>query len=230
MQRTAVITGGSRGIGLSIAEKLLREGFRVFTISRNRGGLDELEKKYGASLEVLMCDLSDRQETLDCAAMVGSKAGKIDILVNNAGIFLPGQIQNEEDGVFEKVMAVNINAAYHLTRSLLPGMISAGDGYIFNICSTASIMAYVDGGSYCISKHALLGMTRVLRQELMEHHISVSAVIPGATLTDSWKGSDEPASRFMETANISAAIWFAWENRKTCVMEEIILRPILGDL
>jgi NADP-dependent 3-hydroxy acid dehydrogenase YdfG len=154
--------------------------------------------------------------------------GTIDVLINNAGVFLPGAIAQESDEDFELQMALNLNASYYLTKRLIPNL--AKGGYVFNICSTASEKAYANGSSYCISKHALLGFTRVLRAELMSQGIAVSAVLPGPTLTDSWQGTELPASRFIKTEAISSAIFMAWENRSSMVMEQSTLRPMLGDI
>ena len=101
------------------------------------------------------------------------KDGVPDILINNAGNFLPGNIHEEKDGVFEEMIATNLHSAYHLTRILLPAMMKAKSGHIFNMCSIASLAAYKNGGSYSISKFALLGFTKNLREELKSFNIKV---------------------------------------------------------
>ncbi len=224
------MTGASRGIGLAITRKFLAEGFDVITISRHLGQLESLLSEFSGKLHVLQADLSVKDEVLKVAGQVKAKWDGLDVLVNNAGAFLPGQVQTENDGTYELLMALNISAPYHLTRALLPMMTTRGDAYIFNMCSTASIMPYINGGSYCISKHALLGFSKVLRQELMPHGIGVSAVLPGATLTDSWAGAGLPDERFIHPSSIAECLWFAWQNRTNCVMEEILLRPLKGDI
>ena len=230
MQKTVLVTGGSKGIGLAIVRKFLSEGFSVISVSRSIGGLEVLEKEFSGSLHVFRADFSDRKAIEEFVETVRSRFSSIDILVNNAGVFMPGQIHTETEGAFELQMALNIAAPYHLTRGVLPLMMPQGGGYVFNICSTASIVPYVNGGSYCISKHALLGFSKVLRQELMPYEIAVSAILPGATLTDSWGGTEFPEERFMRTENIAECLWFAWLNRQNCVMEEILLRPLKGDI
>jgi short-subunit dehydrogenase len=230
MEKTALVTGGSRGIGLAIVHKFLAEGFDVISVSRTEGALAELKEKFSGKLHILTADFSDVNEVLATAAQVRSMISKLDVLVNNAGIFLPGQVHTEEDGVYEQLMALNVSAPYHFTRAILPVMMPHKQGYVFNLCSTASVVPYVNGGSYCISKHALLGFSKVLRQELMSFGIGVSAIMPGATLTDSWGGTDFPESRFIKPSNIAECIWYAWQNRENSVMEEIILRPVKGDL
>jgi len=102
--------------------------------------------------------------------------------------------------------------------------------YIFNICSTASITPYMNGGSYCISKYAQLGFTKVLRQELAEDNIRVSAVLPGATLTNSWSGTDLPKERFLNPNTVAQMIADAYRLPNNTVLEEIVVRPMLGDI
>ena len=230
MQKTALITGGSKGIGLAIVKKFLSEGFHVISISRSMGELEWLNTAYPGQLTMLFADLSQNPEVHKVASEVDLICKHLDVLVNNAGVFIPGEIHTEEDRVFELQMALNLNAAYYLSKAVIPLMKVAGDAYMFNICSTASIMAYDSGGAYCISKHALLGMTKVLRKELMAFGVAVSAVLPGATYTESWSGSDLPEDRFIKTSALADAIWFAWQNRQHAVMEEILLRPFKGDI
>lgn len=151
-------------------------------------------------------------------------------LVNNAGIYMPGSIQTEEDGVFEALIQSNLASAYHTTRAFFPHIQKASKGHIFNICSTASITAYTNGGSYCISKFGLLGFSKVLREELKTSNVGVTALLPGATLTDSWAGVELPESRFMQPSDVANVLWNAWELSPGCVLEEIVLRPVLGDI
>jgi short-subunit dehydrogenase len=91
-------------------------------------------------------------------------------------------------------------------------------------------MPYINGGSYCISKYAMYGMTQVLREEMKEHNVRVTAVLPGATYTSSWEGADLPPERLMKPEDVASAVWNAYEMSSRTVVEEIILRPQLGDL
>jgi short-subunit dehydrogenase len=230
MQKIAIVTGGSKGIGVSIVEKLLKEDFYVFTISRSKGELGRLVDIFPEHLQIVIADLSVKSEVYKSIDEIKGRISHLDILVNNAGVFMPGKLSEERDHDYELQMALNVSAAYYISKAFIPMMKINKDAYIFNICSTASIMAYENGASYCISKHALLGMSRVMRKELMNDGIAVSSILPGATLTDSWAGSELPESRFMKTSSISDALWFAWSNRENCVLEEILLRPRLGDI
>jgi short-subunit dehydrogenase len=153
-----------------------------------------------------------------------------DILVNNAGHFIPGSVCNEDEGPLEKMMEVNLYSAYHFTRVLLPGMMEAKQGHIFNICSIASLNAYANGGAYSISKFALLGFSKNLREEMKPHGIKVTAVLPGATMTASWEGAGVDPKRIMEANDVAEIIFMASKLSPQAVVEDIILRPQLGDL
>jgi short-subunit dehydrogenase len=231
MNKSVVISGGSQGIGKALVKKFLLEGFKVYTCARKKQGLEDLEKECQSTLlKTFVADLSEKAEVLAFADWVLQNEKNIDVLVNNTGVFLPGQIQNEEEGVIEKQIETNLYSAYHLTRKLLPQFISQKSGYIFTICSTASITAYTHGGSYCISKFALLGFTKVLREELKDKGVRVSAVLPGATLTQSWDGVDLPKERFIPAEDIASAIFSAYQMSPSTVIEEILIRPQLGDI
>lgn len=231
----AVITGASKGIGKAIAEKLALEGFNVAICARNADTLATAKaaiQQQNPAVTVLaeVVDMEDKSQVLAFAAKIKSTFARVDILVNNAGIFVPGSLHEEADGLLEKLMSVNVYSAYHLTRALLPAMIADRKGHIFNMCSTASYGAYPNGGSYSITKYALLGFTKNLRKELMPHNIRVTAVSPGPTLTASWEGFDAPPDRMMPPEDIASVIWSAWTMAKQTVIEEIQLRPMLGDI
>ena len=152
------------------------------------------------------------------------------ILVNNAGNFVPGKLQDEADGQLEQQLNTNLFSAYHLTRDLLPAMFATGAGHIFNICSIASLAAYENGGAYSISKFALLGFSKNLRLELKDSGIKVTAVCPGAVFTNSWAGSGVDPKRIMEANDIAKMIYAATQLSAQAVVEDIVMRPQLGDL
>lgn len=230
-----VITGGTKGIGRSLVERFCQEGYPVYTCSRSEADLRRLQQELQDAdqenqLYVKVADLSRKEDTLAFAAAVKAVGKPVAVLINNTGVFEPGQIQNEADGVLERTIETNVYSAYYLTRQLLPLMLQQKNGHIFNICSTASITAYTNGGAYSISKYALLGFSKVLREELKEQGIRVTAVLPGATLTASWAGVDLPEDRFMKPEDVADLIWACWQLSGRSVVEEILLRPQLGDL
>ncbi|MFT5642152.1 MAG: short-subunit dehydrogenase, partial [Cyclobacteriaceae bacterium] len=124
----------------------------------------------------------------------------------------------------------NLYSAYHLTRGLIPQMKKDKSGYVFNICSTASIMAYANGGSYSISKFAMYGMSKVLREEMKSFGVKVTSVMPGATLTASWEGADIPPERFVKPEDVAIMVLSTYLLSDRAVVEDLVIRPQLGDL
>jgi short-subunit dehydrogenase len=229
-----IITGASKGIGLAIAEKFAQDGHTLFLCSRSEKQLYDtvslLQSKYPqCTVKAKPVDMGNTEE----AKLFGKwclDAGVPDILVNNAGQFLPGSVHNEEEGTLEQMIAVNLYSAYHLTRAVLPLMMKNGKGHIFNICSIASLHAYDNGGSYSISKFALLGFSKNLREEMKPHGIKVTAVCPGATMSSSWDGANIDPKRIMEASDIAKMIHTASQLSPMADVEDIIMRPQLGDL
>lgn len=230
-----VVTGAGKGIGKALVEKFAAEGHEVAFCCRTEGDLTDIAntlnaKHSSAKIYGFACDVSNRAQLNTFYNFCIDRMGRIDILINNAGIFIPGQINNEEEGVLETMLQVNLHSAYNMTRLVLPEMMKRRNGHIINMCSTASITAYTNGGSYSISKYALYGMTRVLREEMKEHNIKVTAVLPGATYTNSWAGSELPEERFMKASDVADTIYAATQLSPSAVIEEILMRPIEGDI
>lgn len=234
MKKLAVITGATRGIGKAIAEKFANEGFDLVVCSRNPQQLKtlktDLENRFNITCHTRVADLSKRKEVAGFVTFVTDLKQRVTVLVNNTGVFIPGKIHEEEEGALETMIETNLYSAYHLTRGLIGEMKANKTGHIFNICSTASITAYENGGSYCISKFAMHGMTKVLREEMKTHGVRVTAILPGATYTSSWEGVELPEERFMKPDDVATALMSAYQLSDQSVIEEIVLRPQLGDL
>ena len=233
--KNIVVTGASKGIGRAIVLKFAAEGFTIAACARNEADLKKLSEEVHAIAPAsnhifIPCDMSDPMQVKAFADSIKTAWGNVEILVNNAGVFLPGQVINEAEGTLEKLINTNLYSAYHMTRALVSGMIEAKRGHIFNMCSIASLHAYANGGSYSISKFALLGFSKALREELKPHSVKVTSVMPGATLTDSWAGVDLPESRFMKADDIAQLIFDVYNLSDSTVIEEVVLRPLLGDI
>lgn len=229
-----VITGASRGIGKTIAEHFAQKGANLFLCSRNMektmAWQQSLMKQYHISISSFNADLSNMEEAKSFASHVLHATSQIDILINNTGIYEPGATYNEPEGQLEKMLKVNLLSAYHLTRALIGPMIERKAGHIFNICSIASLKAYPNGGSYSISKWALDGFSKNLREEMKAFNIKVTTVYPGATLTSSWDGMDIDPQRILETDDIAKMIIAASDLSLQACVEDIVIRPQLGDL
>ena len=229
-----VITGASRGIGFAIAETFAQNGFNLLLTSRNEINLYKAMEKLQArfsSVEIAAkaFDLSIKENAIAFAQWCLQKAIP-DVLVNNTGAFVPGNLSDETDRNLEEQMATNLYSAYNVTRGLLPAMMQKKSGHIFNICSIASLKAYPGGGSYSISKFALYGFSQNLRQELTPHGIKVTAVLPGAVMTDSWGDFDNSGHRIMEAGDIAKMIFASSQLSPAACVEDIVMRPQQGDL
>lgn len=231
-----VVTGGTKGIGKAIIHKFASQKKHIVTCARSESDLVklklELGLEYGAEFSFMQTDLSKREDVQKFVDFVNQIPEEVEVLVNNTGFFLPGAIYSEEEGTLEQMINTNLYSAYHVTRGLIHKMIAQKKGHIFNICSTASIIPYINGGSYCISKFALYGMTKVLREEMKAHDVKVTAILPGATYTASWEDADTglPLERFMKAEDVADAVYGAYSLSNQSVIEEILIRPQLGDI
>jgi short-subunit dehydrogenase len=234
MTNAIAITGGTKGIGRAIINLFADKGFDIITCSRSRADLEGLKAELNVKdpdvhFEGVETDLATKEGVKKFIEFAQTHSTGLQVLVNNAGLFIPGQIYTEEEGVFEQTMNTNVTSAYEITRGLIHSIMN-NKGHVFNMCSTASIMPYVNGGSYCVSKYALLGMTKVLREEMKEHGVRVTAIMPGATMTASWEGTELPEDRFMNAEDVAHAVWGAYALSERSVVEEIVIRPQLGDI
>ncbi len=233
-----IITGASRGIGYAIAEVFAAEGAHLFLCSKQEAHISkavaELKKKFpNTVIHAQAHDLSRKEEAVAFGNWCLS-LGIPDILINNAGHFAPGSVHNEPEDLLESQVATNLYSAYHLTRTVLPAMMALQKnqrvGHIFNICSIASLHAYKNGGAYSISKFALHGFSKNLREELKPYHIKVTSVFPGAVMTDSWSDFDNSDQRIMPAEDIAKMIFAASQLSPASCVEDMVIRPQLGDL
>lgn len=230
----AIVTGASKGIGKAVAAGFAGAGYQIIICSRNEANLQEAAAAIKqlhplADIKTFATDFSN----MDSVRSFGNwclQQGTPEVLVNNAGIYLPGNLGDEAAGNMENTMNINFFSAYHLTRQLLPAMKAAGKGHVFNMSSIAGLSAYEGGGSYSVSKFALTGFSKNLRHELKNTGIKVTTVFPGAVMTDSWKGFDNSNSRIMEPEDIAAMVLAAAKLSPQATVEEIVIRPQLGDL
>ncbi|MEM9339038.1 MAG: SDR family oxidoreductase [Bacteroidota bacterium] len=229
-----VVTGGSKGIGRAILERFANEKFTLVTCSRNETDLERLKeaflKTYEVPVHVMKADLSKKEEAAGFISFVQSIGKTVEVLVNNSGKFIPGLVHEEEEGKLEQMIDTNLFSAYHVSRGLIPQMKKQKNGHIFNICSVASLHAYPNGGSYSISKFAMYGFSKALREEMKEFGIRVTAVLPGAVLTSSWDGVDLPEERFIKSEDVAETIYSAYQLSERTVIEDLIIRPQLGDI
>ncbi len=230
-----MITGATHGIGKATAEKLLSKGFSLALCARDGTALEGLAREWtvrfpDSEIRILAADMEKAEQRLAFARMAMDHFPRIDLLINNAGLFIPGKLMEEPEGHLEKTLQLNLIAPYALCRLLFPRLREQGEGHIINLCSVASLQAYPSGGAYSISKYALLGFTDNLRMELRPYGIRVTAICPGATCSRSWEGSGVDPQRMMEAEDVADMIYASWALSPRANVDQIVMRPIQGDL
>jgi short-subunit dehydrogenase len=232
-----VVTGASKGIGKAIAKKFASNGYRLVLCSKSEVDLYKTMEELQTAFPYIQIKAKAYDLSKDAKAFgdwILSNNIVPSILINNAGYFEPGNVYNEPEGLLEKQIETNLYSAYHLTRKLLPSMMqlaaTGSAGHVFTICSVASLQAYPNGGAYSISKFAMAGFSKNLRQEMLPHNIKVTAVYPGAVLTNSWGNFDNSKNRIMEAEDVAAMVFAASQLSIGACVEEIVLRPQQGDL
>ena len=229
-----LITGASQGIGAAIAKRFAQEPqAQLVLVARSVNKLQQVARQCqtsGAEVWVYPADVTQENAIDLLREEVLEAWGAPDVLINNAGQFKPGSTIDTTPTDFQQQLAVNLTSAFLITRAFLPAMLQRKHGHIFFMGSVASIRAYPNGAAYCAAKHGLLGFARVVREETKNQGIRVTTLLPGATLTPSWEGTDLPPERFMPPEDIAAAVYDIYRLSPRTVVEEIILRPQAGDI
>jgi short-subunit dehydrogenase len=230
-----IITGASRGLGLAMAEAFAKEGHDLYLTSRSEvnlyHALASLQARFPDQIiKAKAFDIGLRTGAVEFGQWVLGSAVETDILINNAGIFEPGRVIDEPEGQMEKMLNTNFLSAYYVTRVLLPSMMERKSGHIFNMSSIAALQAYPNGGSYSISKFALTGFSKNLREELKPYSIKVTCVYPGAVYTDSWAAAGISPGRIMKATDIADTVVQISKLSPQAVVEDLVIRPLLGDL
>lgn len=226
-----MITGATKGIGKAIAEQFLVEGFNIIICARNAEDLNNLaldwKRKFPTqSIIAKQWDLSKHYAGKKFGEFVLENCNSVDVLVNNAGIFLPGDAGDIAQDHLADMLQVNLFAMYDLTRALVPHFKQNGEGHIFNISSKAGLQPYPNGGNYSISKYAVQGFSKNLRQELKPFGIKVTTVCPGPTMSYSWEGSGVDEEKIMRAEDVAAMIAAASKLSPQACVDQIILNPI----
>lgn len=231
----AVITGATKGMGRAIAIKLASAGYNLVICSRDQSEIDSfcqelMSQNPSIRAAGLSTNCAEPTQVTAFANFVQQHFQRVDVLINNVGIFHPGSILDEDTRVMETQFQVNFNTAYTLCREFGRQMRENKTGHIINICSVAAINPVAEAGSYTVTKFALLGLTKVLRLELMPHNVKVTAILPGSTLTSSWEGTSLPADRLIASEDVANAVLYCLKTSKGANPDEIIISPLAGQL
>jgi len=229
-----LVTGASRGIGYAIAEAMASKGSNLFLVARNKKRLKAaaqcFSQRYGVAATAFSADLA-LEKNVDAVADECIKRGFIpNLLVLNAGIFLEGTLTDSRPEDYRKTLDVNLHSIYYFVRRIVPYMKKCRNPRIVLIASTAGYEPYPVGALYGVAKWALRGYGVNLRKELMTEGIGVTLLCPGGTLTDLWAGEKLPPNRLLVPADIGKLVAALTELSPQAVVEEIIVRPMLGDM
>ena len=231
----ALITGATKGMGRAIAIAFAKQGINIAVCSRNADDLsffknELLQINPAIKVFTAVADGSIKDELLQFAKAAETDLGNINVVVNNLGTYQYAGILDEPEGTFAKMLNTNLMPAYELYRFFGKKMIAAGKGHIFNICSVAALDVIAEAGSYSVSKAALLSLNKVMKLEMQPHGIKVTAVIPGSTLTDSWKGQDVDKDSMVLPEDIASAIINIYKMSVGANVDEITIKPVKGQL
>jgi 3-oxoacyl-[acyl-carrier protein] reductase len=216
--KRALITGASGGIGGGIAKALHAQGAAVGLSGTRREALDALAAELGSSAHVLPCDLSDAADVATLIERAEAAMGELDILVNNAGLTRDNLFARVSDGDWDKVLTVNLTAAFKLSREVLRGMVRRRSGRIISITSVVGITGNPGQSNYVAAKAGLAGMTKALAQEVATRNVTINCVAPGfisTAMTDALNEKQRamildrvPAKRLGAPADVAAAVVF----------------------
>ena len=231
-----LITGASQGIGEAIARQFAREikGSRLALVARSARNLERVARaclKLGASEAVpFPCDVTDETAVGQLERSVAKAFHFVDVLVNNAGSFRAAPFLETTAAAFDQVIATNLRSTFLITKAFLPSMVRRKRGDVFNMSSIAGLDAYPQSAAYCAAKFGVTGLTKVLREETKKTGVRVVAVHPGATWSPSWESSGVSPDRIMPAEDVARAFLDIYRLGRNTVVEEVVLRPQLGDL
>lgn len=230
-ESSVLITGASQGIGRSIAITFSASTRRsILLLARNEKNLEKTKllcEEAGANqVEILVCDATDMEEVLNLE--IPSNFPAPGIIINNAGSYLYKTLAETTDEEFRHEVNVNLFAAVHIIKRFLPDLRKEDRALIINICSVGALRGLKDSGAYSTSKHALLGYTRSLREELKKTDIAVTAVNLGQTHSTSWDASDMSPERLINPTDVASLLVTISEISPRSVVEEILIQPQHG--
>lgn len=240
MNRIALITGATSGIGEATAELLAQNNFNLILTGRRKERLEELQQKIQADnnceIYLLNFDIRSKDETKAAFESLPEQWQNIDVLINNAGLAVGmDPIHEGDQDDWERMIDTNLKGLLYITRLVSPIMAQKGSGHIVNISSIAGKEAYALGNVYCATKHAVQALTQGMRIDLLKHGIKVSSVAPGAVETEfsvvRFKGNEEKANDVYKgftplyAEDIAETILFVVSRPKHVNIDDVLIMP-----
>jgi NADP-dependent 3-hydroxy acid dehydrogenase YdfG len=228
MSKTAFVTGANRGIGRAIALKLADMGYNLFLLARNQEMLNVVVQECRAKAVTVGClagELASEVFMDEAIATALTSFGAIDVLVNNAGSASQQAVQDADLSVWRDIMDVNFNAVMHLSRHILPGMVSRKSGTIINISSLSGRNTNAGGAIYSATKHALNGFSGCMYEDVREFGVKVSTIMPGFVETDLTENLGMQTNKMIQPEDVAASVEYVLSASVYCCPTEIVLRP-----
>ena len=218
---TALVTGASRGIGRAIARRLAAR-YAIVATARSKPELDELAREIegeGGECRVVVLDVADP------AAVARALAGvEADVLINNAGVATMKRFLELTPEEWHRMMDVNVNALYHVTRAVLPGMVTRGRGHVVTVGSLAGRNTFVGGSCYTATKHAVMGFSESLMLEVRDAGVKVSVIMPGSVATELTPKHGD-TSWMLQSEDIAEAVWHLVDTPPGVLVSRVEIRP-----
>ncbi|MBI1804493.1 MAG: SDR family oxidoreductase [Ignavibacteriae bacterium] len=229
------VTGASRGIGREIAKQFASIGCHVCVTGRDMPSLNSLAGKMtndGGVASVFSCDVSNVSSVLGTAERIRKKIGNIDVLINNAGITVFKNFLATTLEEFDDIIDTNLRGQIACIKAVLPHMVRRKKGWIINVLSNAAIKTFEGSAAYTATKAGMLGLGKVLREEMGRHNVKVVNVIPGPTETEMWSRSSRKkfSNRMMSAKSVAEAVLAAYRMPDDVVVDQMVIRPIQGDI
>lgn len=226
--KVAVVTGGSKGIGLAIARSLGELGAKVSICARDTARLNSAAdtlRKENIEVFAITADVTDTQDVMSIVEITETKLGPIDILINNAGVGKFGAVQQFTEEDWDLVLDTNLKSVFLLTKAVSVGMIKRGQGQIVNVASLAGKNAFANGAIYCASKWGLLGFTKCAAEDLRGHGIRVSAICPGTVVTEFSPHAGRDESKMLQPEDVAHAVAAMVTEDPRSFISEVEIRP-----
>ena len=236
--QVVLVTGAGKGIGKAIVELFAAEGARIAACGRNMDALEAVcdsVAQTGATAVPVSLDLKDEASIEACVAETVAKLGPIDILINNAGVIALSKIDDTSAQVWDDVMSTNVRGPFLMCKAVIPSMIERKTGRIINVGSMAGRRGYPEQGAYCASKHALVGLSKVLALETQKHGIKVNMLSPGGVLTElsrdlrQFRNEPEDSPEWMTAQECAEGALYLCTQTGAAFTDELVLRRFASE-